>query len=68
MLQGSAISCPVLSVLGTASVPLFADGRAQLHEWFPQCQDADITVVTHHLHLEAPGAVARAIAAFLQKP
>ena len=66
--QAAAISCPVLSVLGTASGPLFADGRAQLHEWFPQCQDADITVETHYLPMEAPRAVATAIAAFLRKP
>ena len=64
--QAAAISCPVLSVLGTASGPLFTDGRAQLHEWFPQCQDADITVATHHLQMEAPGPVATAIAAFLR--
>jgi pimeloyl-ACP methyl ester carboxylesterase len=66
--QAAAISCPVLSVLGTASGPLFGDGRAQLHEWFPQCQDADIMVETHHLAMEAPRAVATAIAAFLQNP
>jgi pimeloyl-ACP methyl ester carboxylesterase len=64
--QAAAISCPVLSVLGTTSGPLFADGRAQLREWFPQCQNADITGATHHLQLEQPAAVAAAIAAFLQ--
>jgi pimeloyl-ACP methyl ester carboxylesterase len=66
--QAAAISCPVLSVLGTASGPLFATGRAQLHEWFPQCQDADIAVATHHLSMESPRAVATAIAAFLRNP
>lgn len=66
--QAAAISCPVLSVLGTASGPLFAAGRAQLHEWFPQCQNADITGATHYLQMEAPAAVATAVAAFLRKP
>jgi pimeloyl-ACP methyl ester carboxylesterase len=52
--QAAAISCPVLSVLGTASGPLFAAGRAQLHEWFPQCQNADITGATHYLKWRHP--------------
>jgi pimeloyl-ACP methyl ester carboxylesterase len=64
--QAAAIACPVLSVLGTASAPLFTEGRAQLHHWFPQCRNADITGTTHHLQMEAPGAVATAIAAFLR--
>jgi pimeloyl-ACP methyl ester carboxylesterase len=64
--QAVAISCPVLSVLGTASGPLFAAGREQLHEWFPQCQDADITGATHYLQMEEPAAVATAIAEFLR--
>lgn len=64
--QAVAISCPVLSVLGTASGPLFVEGRAQLHQWFSQCQDADIAGATHYLQMEQPGAVATAIAAFLR--
>jgi 3-oxoadipate enol-lactonase len=64
--QAAAITCPVLSVLGTASGPLFADGRAQLHEWFPQCENAEITGATHLLQVEEPATVATAIAAFLQ--
>jgi pimeloyl-ACP methyl ester carboxylesterase len=64
--DAAAITCPVLSVLGTASGPLFVEGRAQLHQWFPHCQDADITGATHHLHMEAPGPVATAIATFLR--
>jgi pimeloyl-ACP methyl ester carboxylesterase len=66
--QAAAISCPILSMLGTASGPLFAAGRDQLHEWFPQCQNADITGATHYLPMEQPAAVATAIAEFLQKP
>jgi pimeloyl-ACP methyl ester carboxylesterase len=66
--QAAAIACPVLSVRGTASGPLFAAGRAQLHEWFPRCQDANIPGATHHLQMQAPGAVAAAIVEFLQRP
>lgn len=56
---------PVLSVLGTASSPLFVEGRARLHELFPQCVDADIPNATHLLQMQEPTAVADAIAQFL---
>jgi pimeloyl-ACP methyl ester carboxylesterase len=63
--QAAAITCPVLSVLGSRSSPLFVEGRHLLHAWFPACQDADIVGATHLLQMEAPGPVAAAIAAFL---
>lgn len=63
--QAAAITCPVLSVLGSNSSPLFIEGRRLLHAWFPDCQAADIAGVTHLLPMEAPGPVAAAIAAFL---
>ena len=63
--QAAAITCPVLSVLGSNSSPLFAEGRQLLHAWFPACQDADIAGATHLLPMQAPGPVAAAIAAFL---
>jgi pimeloyl-ACP methyl ester carboxylesterase len=63
--QAAAITCPVLSVLGSRSSPLFVEGRQLLHAWFPGCQDADIIGATHLLQMQAPGPVATAIAAFL---
>ena len=63
--QAAAITCPVLSVLGSRSSPLFVEGRQLLHAWFPACQDADIPGATHLLQMQAPGPVAAAIAAFL---
>jgi pimeloyl-ACP methyl ester carboxylesterase len=63
--QAAAITCPVLSVLGSRSGPLFVEGRQLLHAWFPACQDADIVGATHLLQMQAPGPVATAIAAFL---
>ena len=62
--QAAAITCPVLSVLGGRSSPLFVEGRQLLHAWFPACQDADIAGATHLLPMEAPGPVAAAIATF----
>jgi pimeloyl-ACP methyl ester carboxylesterase len=64
--QAAAITCPVLSVLGSRSSPLFVEGRHLLHAWFPGCQDADIVGATHLLQMQAPGPVAAAIAAFLR--
>jgi pimeloyl-ACP methyl ester carboxylesterase len=63
--QAAAITCPVLSVLGSNSSPLFVEGRQLLHTWFPACQDANIVGATHLLQMQAPGPVATAIAAFL---
>jgi pimeloyl-ACP methyl ester carboxylesterase len=63
--QAGAITCPVLSVLGSNSSPLFVEGRQLLHAWFPDCQDADILGATHLLPMETPRGVAAAIAAFL---
>lgn len=63
--RATAIGCPVLSVLGTRTAPLFAETRALLHAWFPRCQDADISGATHHMATEAPRAVAEAISAFV---
>jgi pimeloyl-ACP methyl ester carboxylesterase len=65
--QAGAITCPVLSVLGSQSGPLSVEGRRLLHAWFPACQDADIVGATHLLQMQAPGRVAAAIAAFLER-
>jgi len=62
--QATAITCPVLSVLGSKTSPLFVEGHELLHDWFPQCHDADIPDASHLLQMEAPGPVAAAIAAF----
>jgi pimeloyl-ACP methyl ester carboxylesterase len=61
----SSVRCPVLSVLGTRTLPLFSDARELLHDWFPWCEDADIPGGDHLLPVELPTETARAIAAFL---
>jgi pimeloyl-ACP methyl ester carboxylesterase len=63
--QVAAITCPMLSVLGSRSSPLFVQSRQLLHTWFPACRDADIPGTTHLLQMQAPRPVAEAIAAFL---
>ena len=64
--RAAAITCPVLSVLGTASPPLFVAGRRLLRSWFPHCQDAEIEGAGHYLQMQQPEAVATALAAFLR--
>jgi pimeloyl-ACP methyl ester carboxylesterase len=65
--QVAAVRCPVLSVLGISTLPLFADGRKLLHDWFPWCQDAGIDGGDHMLPIEYPDATAAAIASFLAR-
>ena len=60
-----AISQPVLSVLGTETERLFAEGHALLHRWFPQVQDCTIDGAAHLLHMQRPEPVARGVAAFV---
>ena len=64
--RAGAIDCPVLSVVGTASGPLFEDGRRHLHQWFDACVDVDLPGITHMLQMEAPNDVADAIGDFLR--
>jgi pimeloyl-ACP methyl ester carboxylesterase len=63
----SPARCRTRAVLGTSTLPLFADGRKLLHQWFPWCQDADIDGGDHMLPIEYPDATASAIASFLAR-
>ena len=65
--RAAAIDCRVLSILGTQSGPLFAEGRKLLHVWFPRCEDADIIGASHLLQMEAPAGVAQAVAGLLRR-
>ena len=62
--QIAALRCPVLSVLGTRTRPIFAEGRRMLHEWFPWCQDVDVEEGDHLMTVEHPDVVADAVASF----
>jgi pimeloyl-ACP methyl ester carboxylesterase len=65
--QAAAISQPVLSVLGTETERLFADGHELLHSWFPQVEDCTIGGVAHLLHMQRPEPVARGVAEFFAR-
>jgi pimeloyl-ACP methyl ester carboxylesterase len=65
--QATAISQPVLSVLGTETERLFVEGRDLLHSWFPQIEDCTIEGVAHLLHLQRPEPVAQGVAEFFAR-
>jgi pimeloyl-ACP methyl ester carboxylesterase len=63
--QAGAIRCPVLSVLGAATLPLFVEVAALLRSSVPDIEERTIEGVGHLLHVQRPEPVARAIGEFL---
>ena len=63
--QAAAIECPVLSVLGSGTQPLWVEVAAFLRSSLPDVEECAIDGVGHLLHIERPEPVARAIARFL---
>jgi pimeloyl-ACP methyl ester carboxylesterase len=63
--QAAAIGCPVLSVRGTDTRPLWSEVAGFLRAALPDVQDRTIDGVGHLLHLQRPEPVAHAIADFL---
>jgi pimeloyl-ACP methyl ester carboxylesterase len=65
--RAAVISQPVLSVVGTETERLFAEGHALLHDWFPQLEDCTIAGAGHLLHLQRPEPVAQGVAEFFAR-
>jgi len=63
--QAAAIHCPVLSIHGRDTGPLWAEGAAFLRSSLPHVQDCTINRVGHLLHIQRPEPIARAVAEFL---
>jgi len=63
--QAAAVECPVLSVRGSDTQPLWIDVADFLRSSVPGVEDCTIEGVGHLLHIQRPEPVARAIAAFL---
>jgi pimeloyl-ACP methyl ester carboxylesterase len=63
--QAAAIRCPVLSVLGADTLPLFVEVAEFLRSSIPRVEDCTIEDVGHLLHIQRPVPVARAMAGFL---
>jgi pimeloyl-ACP methyl ester carboxylesterase len=65
--QARQVTAPVLSVRGSSSDPAFVAFERLLGEWFPHLETVEIAGVDHRLHLQAPGGVAAALAAFFTR-
>jgi len=65
--QAAAIRCPVLSVLGTNTLPLFVEVADFLRSSLPHVEDCTIDGVGHLLHIQHPEPVAQGMAQFLGK-
>ena len=65
--QAGAIHCPVLSVLGAQTQPLWLEVADFLRSSLPNVEDCVIEGVGHLLHIQRPRPVARAMATFLAR-
>ncbi len=63
--QAAAIGCPVLSVLGSDTRPLWVEVAGFLRSSLPHVEECTIDGVGHLLHVQRPQPVARAMAEFL---
>ena len=63
--EAARLGCPVLSVFGTGTQPLWVDVAAFLRSAVPHIEDCSIAGVGHLLHIERPRSVAVALAGFL---
>ena len=63
--QAAAIRCPVLSVVGGHTLPLFTEVAAFLRSSVPDVEECRIPGVGHLLHIENAEPVAQAVAGFL---
>jgi pimeloyl-ACP methyl ester carboxylesterase len=63
--QAAALRCPVLSVLGAETQPLWVEVAEFLRTSVPRVEERTIDGVGHLLHVQRPEPVARALAEFL---
>ena len=64
--RAAGIRCPVLSVLGSDTLPLFTEVAALLRSSLPNVEECTIDGVGHLLHIQRPGPVADGISEFLR--
>jgi pimeloyl-ACP methyl ester carboxylesterase len=65
--QAAAIRCPVLSVVGGDTLPLFTEVAAFLRSSVRHVEEVTIDGVGHLLHIQRAEPVARAMAGFLSR-
>lgn len=65
--QAASIDCPVLSVVGAETQPVWVETADFLRTSLPQVEECVIDGVGHLLHAQRPEPVARALAGFLDR-
>lgn len=65
--EAAALDCPVLSVLGRQTQPLWVEVADFLRSSVPHVEGCTIEGVGHLLHIQRPKPVARAVAGFLAR-
>jgi pimeloyl-ACP methyl ester carboxylesterase len=65
--DAAAIDCPVLSVLGADTLPLWVEVAAFLRSNVPRVEECTINGVGHLLHVQRAEPVARAMTSFLER-
>lgn len=65
--RAAAIRCPVLSVIGADTQPLWAEIAAFLRSSLPDVRELTIDGAGHLLQIQEPEPVARGMAAFLER-
>jgi pimeloyl-ACP methyl ester carboxylesterase len=65
--DASRITQPTLAVLGESTAPTFPERLQLLISWLPNAEPFELPHATHLLHLQNPGAMADALAAFYAK-
>jgi len=65
--QAAAIDRPVLSVLGSETLPLWVEVAEFLRSSHPQLEELTVDGVGHLLHIQSPEPVARGMAEFLER-
>jgi pimeloyl-ACP methyl ester carboxylesterase len=65
--QAAAIRCPVLSVIGAETQPLWVEIAGFLRSSLPDVQECTIDAVGHLLQIQHPETVAQAMANFLER-
>ncbi len=65
--QAQAIKAPVLSVLGSGTLPLWVEVAAFLRSNVPHVEELKVDDVGHLLHIQRSDAIAKGVARFLAK-
>jgi pimeloyl-ACP methyl ester carboxylesterase len=65
--EAARIAQAALVVLGENSIPVFRERRDLLLAWLPNAETFELPEATHLLHVQNPGAMANALAAFFSR-